>query len=198
MGRLPWPPRPLPRSHGRPAVPRHPGRGAAARRMRWSRPTSLHGTGPEQQCSLLRVVIRSLNAKPDISVIRNAAGNVLVLDQAECLCGPLKVIPPTSDLFHRRLCGHSAQLGRVVPARASPGRLPWPASPAALALATRPAELLGRVAGGRRARPARAVVVIRPVGRPGQPPPGRCPRRPPPHRRSGPYAAPGCRPGSTG
>jgi hypothetical protein len=61
----------------------------------------LHGTGSEQQTSLPRVVIRSLNAKPDISVIRNAAGAVIILDQAECLTTTVIVIRTTSELFHR-------------------------------------------------------------------------------------------------
>jgi hypothetical protein len=64
----------------------------------------LHATGPEQQTSLSRVSNRSLNAKPDISVNRNAAGAVSILDQAECLITTPIVIRTTSDIFHGHHC----------------------------------------------------------------------------------------------
>jgi hypothetical protein len=56
---------------------------------------------PEQETSCPDVVIRSRNAKPDISVIRNTATAVGILDQADCLRAVVIVIPTTSDLFHR-------------------------------------------------------------------------------------------------
>ena len=125
------------RPRGRRAAPRRRGRAAAARRMStWSRRDIVARYRPEQQCSLLRVGIRSLNAKPDISVIRNAVGNVPVLDQARMSLWTTQGDPPTSDLFHRCLCGHSARtrcvssppspLGRCLPA----DRPPRPASSA--------------------------------------------------------------------